>query len=195
MKRAVVAGANLEHARLDEADMSDVLRGPAPVIYIDDRPLDDILAAHEAYCDSNGRDGAVTSLPGVDFRPVRSLQGRRLTALIAPRAIFFGLDLRGAQLQGADLTGCDFRGADLREADLRGARLFEADVARADLRGAQLGPLTIAPGRHVRTDFTRASLRAADLRGAHAQRARFLECNLDHARLEGCNMLNAELEV
>jgi uncharacterized protein YjbI with pentapeptide repeats len=53
----------------------------------------------------------------------------------------------------------------------------------------------IAPGRYVRTDFTRATFRGADLRGASAPRARFLECDLEHARLEGCNLQQAELEL
>jgi uncharacterized protein YjbI with pentapeptide repeats len=172
-----------------------VLREPASLTCIGDRPLEVVLAEHELYCDSDGRSGAVLNLPGVDFRPLRCLQGRRLTALIAPGAIFFGLDLRKVQLQGADLSGCDFRGADLREADLRGAKLVDAQLGRADLRGAQLGPLMIAQGRYVRADFTRASLRSADLRGASAVRARFLECDLQNARLTGCNMLHAELEL
>jgi uncharacterized protein YjbI with pentapeptide repeats len=47
----------------------------------------------------------------------------------------------------------------------------------------------------VRTDFTRATLRSADLRGASALRARFLECDMTHARLAGCNLAQAELEV
>jgi uncharacterized protein YjbI with pentapeptide repeats len=193
MKRAVLPGANLERATLDQADLSDVLRTPPPLCHIDDQPLDEILAAHEAYCDTDGAQGSVTGLPDIDFRPLQTLLDRRLTALVAPRSIFFGMDLRRVQLQGADLTGCDFRGVDLREADLRGAKLAGARLARADLQGAQLGPLMIGPDRYVRTDFTGASLRNADLRGAHAQRARFRDSDMTLARLAGCDLAGAEL--
>jgi uncharacterized protein YjbI with pentapeptide repeats len=195
MKRTVVAGANLDHALLDDVDMTEVLQAPPPIFYVDDRPLDEVLSDHELYCDTQGRKGAVIALPEVDFRPMRTLKGRRLTGLVARDSIFFGLDLQRAQLQGADLSGCDLRGSDLREADLRGAKLVGAQLTRADLRGAKLGPLMIAEGRFVRTDLTRATLRAADLRGAMARRARMLEADLTQARLAGCDLAGAEMEA
>ena len=154
-----------------------------------------MLAEHEAYCDSNGSRGRVMGMSAVDFRPMKTLKGRRLTALIAPGSIFFGLDLQGAHLQGADLSGSDFRGCDLKEADLRGAKLAGSQFTRADLRGAKLGPLTIGEGRFVRTDFTRATLRNADLRGAHAVRCRFLEADMTGAHLAGADLTDAEMEV
>jgi uncharacterized protein YjbI with pentapeptide repeats len=195
MKRAVLTGANLDNATLDDVDMSGVLRAPPAVSYVDDRPIDQVLAEHEAYCDSNGERGSVIDLSKADFRPMRTLKARRFTALVARNCIFFGLDLQGVQMQGADLSGSDFRGADLQNADLRGAKLAGASFTRADLRGAQLGPLTIGDGRFVRTDFTRATLRNADLRGAHAMRARFLEADMTGANLQGCDLTDAELEV
>ena len=195
MKRAVLAGVNLEHARLDDADLTDVLRAPAPLAYVDDRPLEEILAEHEAYCESDGARGRVVSLPEVDFRPLRNLRNRKLTALVAPRSILFGLDLQGVELQGADLSGCDLRGVNLRDADLRGAKLTDAQLARADLRGARMGPLMIAEGRYVRTDFTRASLRNADFRGASAPRARFLDADVGQARMAGCDLTAAEFDA
>jgi len=183
----------LEQARLDDVDLTNVLRAPPPIVYIDDKALDEVLAEHEAYCDSEGSRGAVMRLAEVDFRPLRSLKRRRLTALAAPGSIFFGMDLEGAQLQGADLSGCDFRGAILREADLRGAKFTDAQLTRADLRGAKMGPLMIAEGRFVRTDFTRAGLRSADLRGAYATRARFIEADMGGAKIAGCDLSGAEL--
>jgi len=49
-----------------------------------------------------------------------------------------GDDLRGANLSGADLSGANLSGADLSGADLRGANLSGADLSGADLRGANL---------------------------------------------------------
>ena len=49
------------------------------------------------------------------------------------------LDLRGADLIGANLKGADLRGAYLIGANLRGADLICADLIDANLRGAYLG--------------------------------------------------------
>ena len=49
------------------------------------------------------------------------------------------LDLRGANLGGADLGGADLDGADLRGANLDGADLRRAYLGGANLRGAFLG--------------------------------------------------------
>jgi len=195
MKRAVLTNVNLSQARLDDADLTDVLRAPPPIFYIDDKSLTEVVAEHEQFCDSAGRQGQVMKLHEVDFRPMKTLKRRRLSGLSAPKSIFFGMDLEGAQLQGADLTACDFRGANLREADLRGARFTGAQLARCDMRGAKMGPLAIGDNRFVRTDFSRASLRGADLRGASAPRARFLEAEMDGARIAGCDLTGAELEI
>ena len=104
MKRTVLNGANLTNAVLDNVDLSDVLRAPPAVVFVDKRPLDQVLADHEAYCDSAGQRGGVTDLSNVDFRPMRTLKERRFTAIVARNAIFFGLDLQNVQLQGADLS-------------------------------------------------------------------------------------------
>ena len=49
-----------------------------------------------------------------------------------------GVDLRGANLSGADLRGADLSGANLIGADLRGADLNGANLIGADLRGIYL---------------------------------------------------------
>jgi uncharacterized protein YjbI with pentapeptide repeats len=94
MKRAVLNGANLQNTIFDNVDLSDVLRAPPAVTFVADRPLDQVLADHEAYCDSGGQRGAVVDLSKVDFRSLRTLKERRCTALVARGAVFFGLDLQ-----------------------------------------------------------------------------------------------------
>jgi uncharacterized protein YjbI with pentapeptide repeats len=91
MKRAVLSGANLNHTILDDVDMSDVLRAPPPVVMVDNRPLDKVLAEHEAFCDSSGARGSVIEMSGVDFRPMKSLKERRLTAMVARNGILQAL--------------------------------------------------------------------------------------------------------
>ena len=64
-------------------------------------------------------------------------------------ADLYSANLRGANLRGADLGGADLRGADLGGADLRGANLGGADLRGADLYGADLRVFT----KSQRTDF------------------------------------------
>jgi uncharacterized protein YjbI with pentapeptide repeats len=54
MKRAVLNGVNLNQARLDDADLTGVLRAPPPIFYVDDRSLTEVVAEHEQFCDSGG---------------------------------------------------------------------------------------------------------------------------------------------
>src|SRR5204862_339619 len=87
MKRAVLNGVNLSQARLDDADMTDVLRAPPPIFYVDDRSLTEVVAEHEQYCDTGGAKGQVIKLSEIDFRPMRTLKRRRLSGLTAPRSV------------------------------------------------------------------------------------------------------------
>ena len=195
LKRAVLVGVDLEAANFDGADMTGVLQAPPPLIYVDDEPLHELLNTHEMWCQSQGLDGKPTRLPKTDFRPLRSLARRKLTALNAAESIFFGMNLEGVQLQGSDLTGVDMRGANLKGADLRGCKLIDADLTRANLSGANLGPLAISDGRYIRADLTRAKMRGADLTGARLNRARMLEADMHGAILTGADLHSAEREV
>ena len=193
LRRAILIRVDFSFATVEGADLSDVLRAPPAVVYVDERPLGEVLAAHEAFCESGGRAGAAARLAEIDFRPVGTLKRRKLSGLIAPGSVLFGMNLEGVELQGADLSRCDLRAANLRMADLRGARLIDAQLTRADLRGAILGPLEIGQGRFIRADLSRANLRQADLRRAFALRARLPEADLSDAKLDGCVLTDVEL--
>jgi uncharacterized protein YjbI with pentapeptide repeats len=193
LKRACVAGSTIAYAQTDKGALDEAMGAPPPMVFIDDQPLVAVLASHEHWCKSEGREGAVANCSGSDFRSAGALKGRKLTALKAAGGIFYGLNLEGVQLQGADLTGADLRGTNLRGADLRGAKLIDALLVRADLRGAKLGPLEIMEGRYVRTDLSRAMMRLANLTGADVRRARLLEADLENAKLDGANFLGAEM--
>ena len=87
------------------------------LIRISDDELNEILANHKLWIDSNSEYGNRADLRGANLSDA---------------------NLRGADLSGADLSGANLRGADLSGADLRGANLYRADLHRADLRGANL---------------------------------------------------------
>lgn len=75
---------------------------------------------------------------------------------VLTRRSWVGLDLKQADLQGADLRGADFSRSDLSGADLQGVWLSEADCDNAIFCGANLqGAL-----------FDGADFSGADLRGA-----------------------------
>ncbi|MEZ4463100.1 MAG: pentapeptide repeat-containing protein [bacterium] len=100
-----------------------------------------LLADHQAWVASRGREGNRLSAPRADLRG-RDLQGLDLRGAALLEARLHGADLRGARLDdallsAADLTGADLRGASARRAHLRGARLVGARID-ADLRGADL---------------------------------------------------------
>jgi uncharacterized protein YjbI with pentapeptide repeats len=195
VKRAIMVGVDLTGANIHDVDLRDVLKAPPGTVYIDDKPLFEVVAEHEQFCVTEGKEGGFAQLAEVDFRPLKQLSRRQLSGLLAPKAIFFGMSLEGSQLQGADLRGADLRGCNLRGCDLRGARLMDALLNRADLRDAKLGPLPIAQGRVMRTDLTRANLRFADLRYASLINARFLEADLSGAKMDSADLRGAEMEV
>ena len=107
--------------------------------------------------------GKPADLTNMDLRSVTLPPKRPLTALIAPGALMYGLDLQDISLQGSNLQG----------ADLRGVNLAGAKLNHADLRGAQIGPLLISDARLLAARLDRAIARYADFRGADLRRAQF----------------------
>ena len=58
--------------------------------------IDEMLEAHSRWVETDGREGRPADLTGMDLRGMTSLSYRALTALIAPGAVFYGLDLSKA---------------------------------------------------------------------------------------------------
>ena len=50
LRGAVVVGANLSAASLKDADLEGLLKAPPPVVFIDDRPLADLIRDHQLRC-------------------------------------------------------------------------------------------------------------------------------------------------
>jgi uncharacterized protein YjbI with pentapeptide repeats len=181
---SVLIGTNLQHAQLDKAKMQGVLRDEQPGDVFDpEGETAKDLEAHAAWCESDGQRGKPSSFDGKDLRGFESLSRRNLTALVARNAVFYGMNLEFAQLQGAKLAGADLRRVNLRGADLRGADLTGAKLTNADLRKANLGPLTLINDRVLPTNLSGALLSYADLTGADIENARFNGADCCHARL------------
>ncbi len=102
----------------------------------------------------------------------------------------YRLDLRGANLQGADLAagqpdGSDavFSGARLYEARMEGARLFRARMEGASLDGARMEGASLIMAR----------VEGARLEGARMEGASLYEAGMEGARLDGARMEGASL--
>lgn len=102
------------------------------LIKISDDELNEILANHKLWIDSNSKYGNHANLRGAN------LNGANLRDANLRDAILLGANLHSANLRGANLRGANLRGAILHGANLRGAILNSANLNDADLHGANL---------------------------------------------------------
>lgn len=112
---------------------------------------------------------------------------------------FEKVNLRAAQLQGADLRGAQLQGADLREARLQGAVLSEARLQGANLSLVRLQGANLSLARLQGADLSWAWLQGADLgwaqlQGADLSLASLQGADLSSAQLQGANLSWAQLQ-
>jgi len=173
-----------------EGRLTDQAAGTA----VSDLPYERMIREHARWCETAGAAGAPSRFDRADLRTLGSLKGLNLTALSAREAVFYGLDLEGAQLQGAHLEGADLRNCNLRRADLRGARLAGAKLSGSDLREVQLGPLLIAADRLLPADLTGAQLKGTDLARADLRQVRMAGADLSRANFTNAHIKGADLK-
>lgn len=110
------------------------------------------------------------------------------------------VDLRLANLQGADLTRARLRGADLHLSQMQGVELTKADLQGADisyasLQGSDLSNAQLDGALLVETKLNGAVMRAARLWAAHLDRAQLSGADFRFARLEGATLDGATLKA
>jgi len=136
------------------------------------------LEAHQRWIASGGRAGTSAVLDGEDLRPLEAGIGKfQLTALSARNVIAVGMNLSGAQLQGADLTGADLRDVNFEGADLRGILFRDANLAHARFGSADLTSLRVGSG----------AVRASDFKGARLSQRQLADALLE----PGCDLERA----
>ncbi len=135
--------------------------------------LQEKLAAHQRWLDSDGEQGERLDLRGANLIMAR---------------------LDGEDLSKAQLKGADFSGANLKWANLSYAHLEEADLFDAHLEGAVLLKAYLAGANLWKTHLSRANLRWAHLEGAILRRAHLEGADLYGAHLEGAYLKEAHLE-
>ena len=193
MRDAILVGAKTYAANMSDTNMTGALTDKLAGKDVSDLPYEAMILDHALWCETQGAQGKPSIFDEADLRLLKTLKGFNLTALSARRAVFYGLNMEGAQLQGAHLEGADFRACNLRRADLRGARLAGARFSGADLREAQMGPLLIGPDRLLPCDLTRAVAKNTDFSGADLRHAIFIAADLTRSRFAGALMKDADL--
>jgi uncharacterized protein YjbI with pentapeptide repeats len=119
-----------------------------PLRDLTDAQVAAVLAAHELWLTSGGKEGARADLSRGRLRKHR-LRDARLEEV----------DLTEARLQEADLSGANLRGATLRGAKLSRAVLKDTSLRDTDLTDAELdGALDLLAGQLAGADLTRAKL-------------------------------------
>jgi hypothetical protein len=113
------------------------------------------------------------------------------------------IDLREANLFGADLRDTDLNGANLFHADLSKANLILADLREANLTIAKLLDANLIDANLFHADLTQANLidaklfdttlTSANLTGALLQRAYLIRAQLTGATLIGADLKDARL--
>ncbi|MFI0487472.1 pentapeptide repeat-containing protein [Actinomadura sp. 9N215] len=168
---------------------------PAPTAKLPDEPHTDVHAAltvlgHQPRDLSGGRR---LDLHGIRIRggqfdeaslnPVLNLRQADLDGADLSLTDFSGANLRDARLVRAELAGARMSGTDLRGAGLSGTDLRRSDLNHAELGGADLGDAVLRGAQMTGADLRGAILDNADLRGAILVRA----------DLRGASLLDADL--
>jgi len=129
-----------------------------------------------------------TDIPGIDLRDA-NLAG----------ADFRGISLNNADLRDACLEGANFEGACLVGCDLRGALLDGANFKKADLEGARLELPDLLDTTLKRADryssprTKNTSLRKANFAGANLQSITAEKILAEMSNFAGANFRNADL--
>lgn len=206
---ADLSGANLTNANLENAQISgaktvgtewqganvqgvvgrgDVVKDVGTLVV----PLAELIQQHMLWVRTAGHEGQALDLSSFDMRKARQLQNAALTAIKAEQAIFYGMDLTGAQMQHAHLAYGDFRDCQLKNVDFRGSDLNHAKFARANCQNANFEPLMIGDQPHI-SNLSGANCRGADFRGANLKYVNFEGADLSQALFEGANLNHANL--
>ena len=102
------------------------------------------------YCVKNNISLLSANLQGVNLRDA-NLRGADLLS-----ANLQGANLQGANLRGADLLSANLQGAYMQGANLRGADLQDADLLDSDLRGANLRGVNLRDAKLLGTKLRRS---------------------------------------
>jgi uncharacterized protein YjbI with pentapeptide repeats len=135
---------------------------------------DEVLAAHEQWIASNGREGKQAIFDGADLS--RADFSNKILRLVTLR----NCNLVGAKFTATRLFAVDLSGSDLRHTDFRGARIVgtrfdRTDLFNANFSGSRIGalPLVGSGGNKLHTSFRGSTVSRGVLAGADVLEADF----------------------
>jgi uncharacterized protein YjbI with pentapeptide repeats len=147
LRGAILTGVDLKHLDVPPEIIAECVTDATPQSIARSARLKDVLATHQTWVATDGKQGAAAVLDGEDLRPLhKHFTGRALTGLSARNTMAVGIDFSGCQLQGAKFDGADLRDADFSGADLCGASFAGAKLAHARFNKAHLGNLHLLNG-------------------------------------------------
>jgi uncharacterized protein YjbI with pentapeptide repeats len=166
-EKAVLIDVDLSDLQVPAASLQSCIRSPAPAALAKVPHLLVRLEAHQRWIASEAHSGSSAVLDGEDLRPLETGIGKfQLTAISARNAVAVGMNLSGAQLQGADFAGADLRDVNFEGADLRGINFRDANLAHARFESADLTSLRLKSGGTRSCDFTGARFTQKQLANA-----------------------------
>ena len=172
MRGANLAGVRIDDIRLQGIDMTGAVTDTSAVKKVTEfgETLPTLFRMHRQWVSSGGQSGKPLDLGGYDLRPLGSLAGEKLTAIVMRGARCNGMNFSGAQLQNTQMQGADFANADLRAADIRASSAQGTRFSHADLRDANFGPLFFGDDRKASPCFLDGAIfRYADCGGGEIQ--------------------------
>jgi nucleotide-binding universal stress UspA family protein/uncharacterized protein YjbI with pentapeptide repeats len=108
-------------------------------------------------------------------------------------SILKGVDLTGADLEKANLSGADLTRSNLQMANLAGANLVRSNLSRSELIGADLGEANLEGANLSRADLMGAKLVGADLSRANLRQVHLSRADLYKAELVKSDLRQADL--
>jgi hypothetical protein len=129
------------------------------------------------------------SLSGIDLHQVNLSWSSALAGLDLS-----GANFDGADLLAADLSRCDIRGASFQRSILNQARLGGSSAWGANFSGASLHVAVFRRSMAPVANFSGADLSHADLEWTHLQRADFRGANLNNTLMYGTTVDMAHFE-
>ncbi|WP_375554028.1 pentapeptide repeat-containing protein [Roseovarius mucosus] len=126
-----------------------------------------------------------------------NLQGADLSAKRpdASNAVFSGAIMQSSRLEGADLSGARLEGIELQHSRMEGVFLKEARIEAAEFITARMEGVNLTGARMRSADFSDVKMEASDMRFARMEEANFRWARMECADLTYARMSGAGLSA
>ncbi len=193
MRGANLMGAMMDFSILVNVDLTGALTDKPAGKSLDElpMPIDDLLALHQLWLDSEGNKGQRLDLSGYDLRGLKSLKNADLAMFYAEHSVWYGQDLSAMKMQASRFKNSDVRNCNFDSADLRGSNFSKSNMVGSKFCNARFEPLQLYRKRMMNTNFSGANLRYTDFKFANLRDANFSNADLSFADFTGADLHRA----